>query len=147
MGAHGVLRQGWQLGGQRWRGKKGEGRSWPPSSQPTGPPSRSWVSGLGLPCGGGERDAFQVSGGGDVMWGGGGAHRSGTRDWGFPLYFLRSLYSFSTACLPLPRRCPPAAPYPSSGKSLSSTLLWVASSSQVRILGFTGYLCISSAPH
>lgn len=70
MGAHGVLRQGWQLGGQRWRGKKGEGRSWPPSSQPTGPPSRSWASGLGLPCGGGERDAFQVSGGGDVMWGG-----------------------------------------------------------------------------
>lgn len=29
------------------------------------------MSGLGLPCGGGERDAFQVSGGGDVMWGGG----------------------------------------------------------------------------
>lgn len=90
-----------------------------------------------------------MSDGGDVMgWWGVGGHTSGPGDWRFPLYFLKSLFPFHTACLPPTLTVAsdpeaPAAPHPGSGKSLSSMLLWVARFSQAKILGFAGYLCIS----
>lgn len=92
-----------------------------------------------------ERDAFQVSDGGGVM-----SQQAQVRG------RRRGISSSSVPCTPfllpafplhLPSlHCPPVAPHPNSGKKLSSLLLRVANSSQVRIRGFAGYLCVSSAP-
>lgn len=92
-----------------------------------------------------ERDAFQVSDGGSVM-----SWEAQVRGWRW------GISSSSVPCTPFPLPAfplpppsphyPPVAPHPNSGRNLSSLLLRVARSSQVRIQGFTGYLCVSSAP-
>lgn len=141
LGAHGVLGQGWQLGGQHSGREK--------RIRPGHLPHTLWILKKELRVRPGASrwrrgDAFQVSDGGDVMGGTG----QGQGSLGFSLYFFNSLYPFYIACLPTPIIASdpeaPAAPHSGSGKSLSSMLLWVASFSQAKILGFAGYLCISS---